>query len=123
MKPITRTSRSGRNSTTGAPTPACSADRVFACSASRSMPSNVVSLRLHRATKTPRGVVTLRLRFVSPPGSSTIVRGWSARLGIWSKSSSSDEGAHRSSPASAMSSVDTVVETLVRRPMRVRSAR
>ena len=121
MNPITRTPRSGRNSTTGAPTPASSADRVFACSASRSMPSNVVSLRLTRATKTPRGVVTFMLRLVSPPGSSSIVRGSPARLGIWSNELL--ERAHHSAPVSATSSADTVVETLVRRLMRVRSAR
>ena len=69
-----------------------------------------------------RGVVTLRFRLVSPPGSSSI--------GAWVLGQAGDlveqllaVGAHRRPPDSATSSADTAVELLVRRLMRVRSAR
>src|SRR3954451_2938230 len=64
--------RSGRYSTTPAPTPAAAAAAVLAASASRSMPSSAASPCDQRTTRSssPSSVVTWRLRLVSPPGRS-----------------------------------------------------
>jgi hypothetical protein len=55
---------------------------------SRSIASSEPSSAKTRATNTPSGVVTLKFRFVSPPGSSVTRRGRPARLGTWASTTS-----------------------------------
>ena len=76
----------GRWCTTGGPTPACAAATLLRYSASRSIPSSSEPGPGMRTTTVAVGVVTLRLRLVSPPGRSTTVRGRCAVTGMESSS-------------------------------------
>ena len=76
----------GRWCTTGGPTPACAAATLLRYSASRSISSSSEPGPGMRTTTVADGVVTLRLRLVSPPGRSVTVRGRCAVTGIESSS-------------------------------------
>ena len=82
----------GRYSSTGGPAPAAAAVTELRYSQSRSITSSSLPSVEIRATKAPAGVVTLKLRLVRPPGSSLTVRGFAARLFVWSKRASSSAG-------------------------------
>ena len=72
--------------------------RVLRCSASRSIPSSSEPGPGMRTTTVAVGVVTLRLRLVSPPGRSTTVRGRCAVTGMESSSATIAGSSPGSSP-------------------------